>query len=61
MLDLSSGSFDVNLGARIEVVRRQRAFKAESEVGVDGTFRDEPEALLLAAASYEAYEQNSRR
>ena len=61
MLDLSSGSFDVNLGARIEVVRRRRAFEAESEVGVDGPFRDEPEALLIAVASYKAYKQNSRR
>ena len=55
MLDLSSGSFDVNLGARIEVVRRRRAFEAEPEVGVDGTFRAEPEAQILVRASSEAY------
>ena len=55
MLEKPRGSFAANFGARIEVVRRRRAFEAELEVGVDGTFRAEPEAQILVEASLEAY------
>ena len=45
MLVLSVGSFDAKMKARFRFVRRQRCFCPKPEVGVDGAFRDEPEAL----------------